>query len=378
MTGGYVKYKIPFIKPHFPDANDLVKDFCEICENNWFTNFGPFEKELCLQISNLYHDESHVTTIANATLGIQAAVDVLMNNKSDKLDVLIPSFTFAAGPEVLIRSGFRPVFMDIDKSNWQPSFEQACAYLDKNHRKVGGILLCNIFGVGNADVGKWELLASNYKLPLIIDSAAGFGSSYTENEKIGLHGDCEIFSMHATKPFSVGEGGLIISRSPSLIKRIRDYQNFGFDDNRNISTLGTNAKLQELSCAIGLRQLDDFNRRLTLRRQTLFLYKKYLEPIGFEFMENDSLSAVCFASLLAPSSEQAIDIERELITNGVEVKRYYSPLHFQKAISEYSTLAGSMKITENVYSRILSLPVHDEMSEADVLYITGIIIRAIK
>lgn len=368
-----MKYKIPFIKPHFPNADDLVNDFREIRENNWFTNFGPFEKKLCSKISDIYQSKSYVTTIANATLGIQAAVDILLDNNNDKKEIIIPSFTFAAGPEVLIKSGFKPVFIDIEKDSWQPSFEQAAEYLRLNSQRVGGLLLCNIFGVGNKQIDKWESLAVEYAIPLIIDSAAGFGSLYSESEKIGLRGDCEIFSMHATKPFSVGEGGLVISKNPDFIKQVRSYQNFGFDETRNIGKIGTNAKLQELNCAIGVRQLDNFESRLKSRRNTLSQYKEFLEPLGFEFMQNDDLSTVCFASVLAPTSETATDVYNALNEGSVEVRRYYTPLHMQKMIMDYSTIADNVSITENVFSRILSLPVHDGMLTEEIMYIKDIV-----
>lgn len=368
-----MKFKIPFIRPHFPNADDLVADFRQIQENNWFTNFGPFENKLCDSISDIYQTAAHVTTIANATLGIEAAVGVLMSSTGSQIEVLVPSFTFAAGPEVLIKSGMKPVFIDIEADTWQPSLEQASEYLKVNYQKVGGILLCNIFGVGNRKITQWENLAGEYSIPLIIDSAAGFGSLYSAEEKIGLRGDCEIFSMHATKPFSVGEGGLVLSKNQDLIKKIRSYQNFGFDETRNVGMLGTNAKLQELNCAIGLRQLDDFEQRLTTRRQSLGEYKKQLQPRGVEFMQNDNLSTVCFVSALMPTAEHATDIYHALTEQRVEVRRYYVPLHMQTVLLERSAIGGSLETTEDIFSRIVSLPVHDGMSSEDIMYITDII-----
>lgn len=352
-----------------------MTDFRQIQENNWFTNFGPFENELCNNISDIYQTEAHVTTIANATLGIEAAVGILLRNTGEKNEILVPSFTFAAGPEVLIKAGLKPIFIDIEADSWQPSLDQAKNYLLDNNTRVGGILLCNIFGVGNDKVAEWESLASEYSIPLIIDSAAGFGSLYSDTEKVGLRGDCEIFSMHATKPFSVGEGGLVVSKNIELIKKIRSYQNFGFDENRNISMMGTNAKLQELNCAIGLHQLDNFEQRLAGRRQSLESYKQRIGPIGYDFMKNDNLSTVCFASTLAPTSGQAADVYLKLNEEGVEVRRYYKPLHMQESIMSHSAIAADMKTTEDIFSRILSLPVHDEMSAEDITFINNIIVN---
>lgn len=364
-----MKYKIPFIKPHFPAAKEVTQDFEAICYNNWFTNFGPFENKFRDAIAGTFRDEAHITTIANATLGLQAAIDVLMIGDKTKTEVVVPSFTFAAGPEVLIHSGLTPVFIDIEPESWQPSLDQASKYISENHKNIAGILLCNIFGVGNRAIEEWEELANKYSLPLVIDSAAGFGSLYFEGEPVGLRGDCEVFSLHATKPFSVGEGGLVISKNIKLINDLRSYQNFGFDKQKNINLIGTNAKLQELNCAIGIRQLTNFQLRLGSRRASLAYYKESLQKLGYKFMDNDNLSTVCFVSVLTPDSQHAQILLRYLTDKGVEVRQYYTPLHTQPVLASHCKAAGDLTATEDIAERIISLPLHDDMNHADIDYI---------
>lgn len=354
------KNPIPFIKPHFPSPKLIANDYAKIVESNWFTNFGPFEKELCAQVANFISQNVSVTTVANATLGIELAIRSLFVKDGRKNQVLVPSFTFIAGPASLISEGFTPVFVDINGA-LQPDLDQAKSYIEKNTDKVAGIFLCNTFGVGNKEVAKWEDLARRYKLPLIIDSAAGFGSMYDNKNYIGSRGDCEIFSMHATKPFSVGEGGLIVSKNQDLITKIRHLENFGFDENRVASDIGTNAKLQELNCAIGIRQLKDLESRLAGRRESLAHYKKLLEPKGFKFQGNDERSTVAFVSALAPSAATARGVYEFLHEDRVEVKKYYVPVHLMDVMAGRFLVADNLDNTEDVAGRILSLPLHDHM-----------------
>ena len=294
-----------------------------------------------------------------------------------KSTVIVPSFTFAAGPEMIIRNGFSPVFVDIDDTTWQPSIEQAKALLQSGELSIAGILLCNVFGVGNSNIGAWEKLADDYAIPLVIDSAAGFGSEYSSGEKLGLRGDCEVFSMHATKPFAVGEGGLVASKHPELIEKVRSFQNFGFQGDRAIHTIGTNAKLQEINCAIALRQLESYEQRLENRRHTLQFYKSNLLPEGFTFQQNDEISTVPFASILAPTGNMADKIIQHLLDNGVEVRKYYNPLHLQDGLKRYVAVStNSLKVTENIFARILSVPIHDQMSQNDVEYVVKAILSA--
>lgn len=355
-------YKVPFIKPKFPSSDDIQADYRAIVESNWFTNFGPYESRLCQQVTEFLGDNLYVTTVANATLAIDVAVRSLFKGQTRK-EIIVPSFTFAAGPEVLITHDLVPVFIDIEQETLQPSLAQASTYIEAHKDFVGGILLCNIFGVGNRDIKAWEELARAYQIPIIVDSAAGFGSQYTESEYIGGRGDCEIFSLHATKPFSVGEGGFVVSRNADFIEKIRALENFGFDSSRTITAIGTNAKLQELNCAIGLRQLEGLKDRLKVRQASLRRYKRFLEPKGYIFQDNDELSTVAFVSAIAPTKDASDLSEKQLKEAGIETKRYYAPLHNYPILMEYARVGGDLSITNDIATRILSLPLHDNMSD---------------
>lgn len=368
-----MKYKVPFIKPFFPSSAQISEDYEKIVASNWFTNFGPYEQEFRQKAAEFIGQGVFASTAANATLAIELACRALLTRTESRGHVLVPSFTFASGPEVLISEGYTPVFIDIDPESWQPDIVQAEAYITAHEDKLSGILLCNTFGVGNEKVAKWEELAKKYALPLIIDSAAGFGSRYNVDSYVGARGDCEIFSLHATKPFAVGEGGLFVSRNEAVIDKVRSLQNFGFDASRDIVGIGTNAKLQELNCALGLRQLEGFEARLEDRQESLEYYKQRLQPLGYGFQENDTLSTVAFVSTVAPTPELAKAASTRLVEYGVEVKRYYSPLHMHSIFDTPAIRADSLKNTEEVYSRILSLPLHDRMSHETIDMIADII-----
>lgn len=359
-----MKYKIPFIKPIFPKPEIFIKSYEAIVDSNWFTNFGPFERQLCSEVSSFIGNGVFVATTSNATLSIDLSIKALLLNPENiqKNQVIIPSFTFAAGPEMLISNGLTPVFIDIEQKTLQPNLQEATHYIEQNQHNVSGILLCNNFGIGNENISKWEKLASDFDIALIVDSAAGFGSKYTKDEYVGARGDCEIFSMHATKPFSVGEGGLVVSRNKNLITKIKSLENFGFNEQKEIEYIGTNAKLQELSCAIGILQLCDFKNRLINRQISLKYYKEKLEKQGYIFPENDENSTVAFVSTIAPTKELADASYKSLIDAGVEVRRYYQPLHTQKIIASRSILVGDYLVTKDIASRIISLPLHDNMS----------------
>lgn len=370
-----MKYRIPFIKPAFPAASEIAEDYAKIIESNWFTNFGPYEREFTKQAANFLGEDMFACSVSNATLGLFIAVQTLFGQNNRK-KVLVPSFTFAAGPEMLILSGLTPVFIDIDKDSWQPDFKQAEEYIRNNQESVAGILLCNNFGVGNRSIEKWEEIARLYNVPLVIDSAAGFGSTYVNHQRVGTRGDCEIFSFHATKPFAVGEGGLIVSKNQELVEKFKSFENFGFNHEKKIGVVGINAKMQEFNAAIGLRQLEGFEARLAHRRRNLERYKAKLIPIGCVFQDNDQNSTIPFVSVVTTSkglAELALD---KLIHSGVEARKYYEPLHNQSTLMEKSEVADVLSVTTDIYDRIMSLPLHDLMNEEEINFITDTILQA--
>lgn len=370
-----MKYKVPFIKPAFPAASVVADDYARIVDSNWFTNFGPYEKEFSQKAADYIGGDVFACSVSNATLGLFIAIQTLFDLDCDRKKILVPSFTFASGPEMLIISGFTPVFIDIDQNSWQPDLGKAEEYIRNNQDSVAGILLCNIFGVGNTSVEKWEDVAHTYNLPLIIDSAAGFGSIYHEGQRVGVRGDCEIFSLHATKPFAVGEGGLIVSRNQDIIEKCKSFENFGFNHEKKIGVIGINAKLQELNAAIGLRQLEGFDARLANRRQNLKKYKSKLAAVGCIFQENDQNSTIPFVSAVTENKELTEKILDELVQSGVEARKYYEPLHKQRLLIDQAELSGELSVTEDIYDRIISLPLHDSMSDDEIDFVTKTVVQ---
>jgi dTDP-4-amino-4,6-dideoxygalactose transaminase len=361
--------EIPFIRPRFPDPADLALEFAEIVDANWYTNFGPKEQLFAQSISSYLGSDLHVATFANGTLALIAAVRATVGSGNRDQYLLMPSFTFIAAAEAALWAGYRPWFIDIDPRTWQPSLDAARTALESARDDIAGIQLANVFGVGNPDIDAWEELAAEWGLPLAIDSAAGFGSNYSDHERVGGRGDCEIFSFHATKPFAIGEGGALVSRDPEIARKAHDFENFGFEKSRECTQIGMNAKLQEISAAIGLRQFLGFDRRLASRRSVFEHYRASLTELGLQFQPNADGSSLCFASACCTSPDQKASILNSLQQNEIQARDYYNPpQHRHQYFEAHQELTRStdLSVTTDVCSRIVSLPVHDHMEADDI------------
>ncbi len=361
--------EIPFIRPSFPGPAELAEDFRRIAHANRYTNFGPKERQFARALGDYLGPDLHVATLANGTMALIAAMHVTFGAGNRDRYVLMPSFTFVGVAQAALWTGYRPWFIDIDPDTWQPGVPSARAVLERSRDRIAGIVLANIFGVGNPQIECWEGLAAEWELPMVIDSAAGFGSTYPAGDRVGGRGNCEIFSLHATKPFAVGEGGALISRDPRLVEQAYRFQNFGFADSPEARHFGLNAKLQEINAAIGLRQLIGLDNRLESRRHVLSSYRARLAPEGLRFQQNAEASSLCFASACCTSVDHKAAVMSNLRENAIQARDYYNPPQHRhpyfvanKELLESTDLA----VTEDICSRIVSLPVHDHMASDDV------------
>jgi dTDP-4-amino-4,6-dideoxygalactose transaminase len=354
---------VPFLAPTVPSAEALVADYEAIVRSGIFSNGGRMDRELVTAVEEWVGGGVCAAAVSNCTAGIELAI---RSTFLPRPGALVPSFTFAAGPLALSSAGFQLTFIDIETTTWQPSLDHARELLRESAAHYGGILLTATFGVADERIVEWEALAAEYGLPLVIDSAAGFGAEYQSGERVGARGICEVFSIHATKMVAAGEGGLITSRHPEVIAKVNRAKNFGFGPDRAAVSWGTNAKLPELTAAIALRQLRVLPERLTARRRVQAEYEAVLRPLGIQFQPGALRSAPAFLSALMPTARSRDAAVAALLDELIECRTYYNPpVHLQPYFA-----AGPhrpvLDATAEIGSRVISLPMSDRLS-ADVI-----------
>jgi len=366
---------IPFLRPTFPSPEALAEAFVEITDSGIFSNGGPAAREFRHGLAlRLQCDDDQVSLTSSGTTALELAVRALFDR--GRTQVLVASFTFAAGPLVVVEAGFEPVFIDIDPISWQPSLDQARAWCAANASSLAGILLTSTFGVANPEVAGWEALAAEHGVRLVIDSAAGFGSTYVDDEPLGLRGDCEVFSFHATKTLAIGEGGAARSRSADVAATIDRLANFGFDDQRHSVLLGTNAKLSEFSSKIGTLQLAVLDDRLCLRQAVFARYRAGLADLGITFQPFADRSALPFLSAAFDRPDRREAAQRALGEAAIETRAYYNPPVHRHPVFDGATVLA-IGVTDDLAGRILSLPMSDTLTPAEVERACAIVADAV-
>ena len=366
--------RIAFLSPEFPPTSAIAEDYEAILRSGWFTNSGPMERAFADAVAKLIGDVS-ASVVSSGTSGIELALRATALPSRGR--ILVASFTFVAGPLCALRLGLRPVFFDVEAKSWQPDISGARNYLGHNGDDVAAILLTNTFGVANARISEWEVLASSNGIPLVIDSAGGFGSTDAFGSPLGSRGCCEIFSLHATKTLGIGEGGLVTSRSQELIDEIDGLKNFGFDSSGICRGMGTNAKLAEFACAVALRQLAVLEDRVRGRQELSRRYAGSLEPLGFSFQPGAEHSAVAFVSALAPEGANRDVVLRSLSDDDIQARAYYNPPVDEHFVFAGCEKLGALPVTRALASRILSLPTRTNMSQSHFERVINAISRAL-
>lgn len=369
---------IPFIKPKFPDPEELTVYIKRIYKNNYYSNNGPIYFEFKEAIEAYLGQGIKAVVVSNATLGLMLAIQagIKQTGPKKKKYIAVPSFTFAAGPLAIKWCGFEPIFFDVDSESTQPSLESFQSLLDAHPEDLAGVLLVNNFGIGNKDVAVWKDLLISRDLPFVIDSAPGFGSTYADGNLVGAQGVCEVFSLHATKPFGIGEGGLITTRDTALAEELESLKNFGFDDDKQTVYQGINAKITEIDCAIGLCQLREYPATLADRRSTYQRFKANLQSYAVSFLPRAETSAIQFATIVV-EAEKRPKVLKTLKAAGVGTGTYYAPaVHTFPFFKEYPTT--SLKHTDLLSSKVISLPLHPNMEASTVDYICDMVIKGLE
>lgn len=366
-----------FQKPSLP-SGEAIEGYLSVSrEASWFSNFGPCCELLSARLTEATGRPA--VPVANATLGLIAALAVLKRRAARGADeVLLPSFAFAATGQAVYWNGLRPVFLDVDPEHWHldPSaLEQA---LESRRGRVAAVIALSSFGVPPPSHvrDQWEYTCKLFGVPLLVDSAAGFGAIADDGVAIGAQGDVEVVSFHALKPVSAGEGGVVFCRDQELAEEVVQLVNFAFDDqHRVLRPDGLNAKLSEPASAVALASLDKLPVTLEARRSLAARIVAAL-PESFSRQEGYDRGTFQFVQVTAPSARVRDSVLRESQLRSIGVRTYYDPLHAMPGFAEFE-IAGPLTATSYISARSLSLPMSTELTEIDVAAIGAMVDAAV-
>lgn len=335
------------------------------------SNDGPYVRLLEEKIAN-YLGVSHCIAVCNGTTGLEIAIRVAGMTG----EVIVPSFTYVSTPHSLLGNDITPVFCDIDQKTHNIDPKQI-ERLITHH--TTGILGVHLWG-RPCDIPALTKLADRSGLKLIFDAAHAFGCSY-QGKSIGNFGDMEVFSFHATKFFNTIEGGAIVTNNPIYADRARQIRNLGFSKDGVVACHGTNAKMNEISAAMGLTMFSDLN---SLIKKNLANYRQYRHELvdlpGLKVVSFDDFDHQNYQFIVLEIEHETTGISRDEILKVLENenvfgRRYFYPVCHRMApyLDRPDAIQGNLMNTDIMSKRLLTLPTGNTVSEQDIRQICQII-----
>jgi dTDP-4-amino-4,6-dideoxygalactose transaminase len=308
-------------RPNVGDREDFFERVRGVFDRGCLSNHGPCVDELEARIAAMT-GVKHCIVMANATIALQVTARALDLSG----EVIVPAFTFVATAHALRWQGITPVFCDIDLQthNLDPARVR-----ERITPRTTGIVGVHLWG-RPCDTGALTAIAREHRLALMFDAAHAFGCSH-QGRMIGNFGDAEVFSFHATKFFNTLEGGAVLTNNSPLADRLRLMRNFGLSGPDTGLCLGTNAKLNEVSAAMGLANLDSLDDFLAANRRNHEAYRRGLANLPGVRLAGYSQQERCnYQYVVALIDEAVAGISRDglieiLAAENVVARRYFYP-----------------------------------------------------
>ena len=320
-----------------------------------------------------YTGAKFVIPCANGTDALQIAMMSLGFKRGD--EVILPVHTYVATAEVIALLGLRPVFVDVDPNTFTIDVSQLRG---KITQRTVAIVPVHLYGQC-AEMQPILELAQEYNLSIIEDAAQSLGAMYRyrdgRTKMAGTIGTIGTTSFFPTKNLGCfGDGGALFTNDEELADKMRMISNHGQKVKYSHEIIGVNSRLDTLQAAVlkvKLTHLNDYQRR---RQEAAAFYDQSLSSVAeLEIPERASYSTHVFHQYtLKIRNERRDDFKAYLSDNGVPTMIYYPiPLHLQKAFRQPGIENGSFPVTEMLSRSVISLPMHSELSEEQLEFVTG-------
>ena len=365
--------RTPLIAPQPPRLSQHAHELALIEASGVYSNYGPVNSALENEFIESIFGSGSCVTVCNATIGLMLAIrEVIGEDRPERCRyALMPSFTFAATAQAAIWCGLTPLLCDIDPNTWLPDEAHEQRLLQEYEGEIAVVVPYATFG-NNLDLARYQKIYEQFGVPTVVDAAASLGSLDTSGRAFGADFPWPVvFSMHATKSFSVGEGGLIYCGDRTRIERLRAMGSFGFSQDRSAGSIGLNSKLSEVTALTALLQLRDYDASLESRERSA---RQYEEELGasFQLQTQVGLRQVrSFQSVLLPPElvpERGYLVE-QLRSFGVGAGTYFSPHLAEQPYFAKNARFEFLPHTAEVASRILSLPLTSAMRPEQVSHV---------
>ncbi|HEU0117393.1 MAG TPA: DegT/DnrJ/EryC1/StrS family aminotransferase [Alphaproteobacteria bacterium] len=352
--------------PDMPEAEELLPYLRRIDNERWYSNFGPlvteFEQKLIRHLNTRDNNGGqYISLITTASCYHALEIGLKLMRLPENAKVLIPAVTFPACPLAIRHAGATPVLADVDDLNWHLTPQIARRIASK--MEIHAVMPVSAYGVP-VSATAWDAFTDETGIPVIIDAASAFESQAIPKKGFVAH------SLHATKPFSIGEGGLLVCRDRALMEEAQRMTNFGMRE-RITMTDGGNAKMSEYQGAVGLAQLERWERIKQRRREAFTFYRSVIEGAGLDLTFQEDIDEAIVSAVMLQSPVVAAPLVKTLNECGILAHRMYLPPLYEHPHFAGLERADHLPNSHVMERHVFGVPFHTFMDEEDMALVVA-------
>jgi len=301
---------------------------------------------------------------SSGTAGLHACLARLDIGPGD--EVVTSGFSFVASANAALFQHAAPVFADIDPQtlNLDPAAVEAAIT-----PRTRAILPVHIFGYP-CEIGRINEIAAAAGVPVVEDACEALGAS-VDGRPVGAFGNPAVYGFYPNKQITTGEGGMITTDDPDVERELRSIVNQGRSDNGDWlvhQRLGFNFRMDEMSAAVGLAQLEKLEFMLAERARVARRYGQQLagiEGVELPYEGRHPRSWFIYHVRLAEHIDRASVIEA-MAARGISTRPYLPAIHLQPEYRSLGMREGMLPVTERVSRSTLALPFFIQLQDEDV------------
>jgi UDP-4-amino-4,6-dideoxy-N-acetyl-beta-L-altrosamine transaminase len=356
---------------HWIDNAD-VKAAVDVLKSDWII-MGPkvkeFEDAICKYVGCKYG-----VAVNSGTSALDIAVGSLGLKKGE---VITTPFTFVATANSILFNGLKPVFADIKNDTYNINPEEIKKKINKNTKAT----IYVDFAGQPCDIKEIKEIAEEHDLHLIEDAAHALGAEYN-GKKVGTFADITMFSFHPVKHITTGEGGMCVTNNEELARKMRILRNQGVETGArerfepsaswtyDVKLLGRNYRMTDFQAALGLSQLKKLERFIKRRQELASLYSEKLKNVSSIVLPCTKPNVRHAWHLYTILLDRKVDRNKFIASmraKNIGVNVHYLPIYsFSYYKENFDFKPKDFSVTEDISSRIVTLPMFPKMSDEDV------------
>jgi perosamine synthetase len=339
----------------------------EVLRSGWLS-LGPagprFEEAFARAVG-----APHCAAVSSGTAGLHLSIRLAGVGPGD--EVITSPYSFVASANCAIYEGATPVFADVDPRtfNLDPAAVEATVT-----PRTKAVVAVDIYGYP-CELDELRAVCDRHGLALIEDACEALGARY-KGEPLGSHGHLAVWAFYPNKQMTTGEGGAVTTSSERQWRELVSLRNQGRADSGGWlehARLGFNYRLDDVSAALGLGQVEKLDQILELRGQVAARYGELLAAVdGVEAPLADDADHERSWFVYVVTLDRGMDRERVIAgleERGVASARYLPSIHLQPYMRErYGFREGMCPVSEDLSARTFALPFHTRLAADDQEY----------